>query len=243
MLRICQKLKLSSVHVNARNSHAPTAAIWPIVTRFSYANCMTLVTWPTIGRLICWSLTHSTAVQSARNISMPILPTWQTQVATIPAELSTWRCGWSWKTGYHIGRHHGIYGETIGFLFPGLRFKTGLKQRGKKAEQRVTTEYLNGVPHQVCQFHVLKEINREILKALTQVRHRLKKKLPKLKRGRPSSQAARKAARRKKKLQRKISDLFEHRHLFVKHSLTPRDRKIFLSLTRGLYNLRNLRSA
>jgi hypothetical protein len=289
---------------------------------------MTLVTWPTIGRLTCWSLTHSTAVQSARNISMPILPTWQTQVATIPAELSTWRCGWSLKTGYRIGLHHGIYGETIGFLFPGLQFKTGLKQRGKKAEQRVTTGYLdgvlanfsgyiavdelydgpfcvlsivdnhnfkrliyevldhdpthkditrffhwfrkelnkrdlkllgvttdgsplypeplaeifNGVPHQVCEFHVLKEINREILKALTQVRRELKKKLPKLKRGRPSSQAARKAARRKKKLQGKISDLFEHRHLFVKHSLTPREKKVFLRVTRGLRNLRNLRS-
>jgi hypothetical protein len=289
---------------------------------------MTLVTWPTIGRLTCWSLTHSTAVQSARNISMPISATWQIQVATIPAELSTWRCGWWLKTGYHIGRHHGIYGETIGFLFLGLRFKTGLKQRGKKAEQRVTTEYLdgaladfsgyiavdelydgpfcvlslvenhnfkrliyevldhdpthkdiirffhwfgnelnkrdlkllgvttdgsplypeplaeifNGVPHQVCEFHVLKEINREILKALAQVRRELKKKLPKLKRGRPSSPTAKKAARRKKKLQDKISNLFEHRYLFVKHSLTHREKKIFLSITRGLYNLRNLRS-
>jgi hypothetical protein len=259
---------------------------------------------------------------------MPILPTWQTQVATIPAELSTWRCGWSLKTGCRIGLHHGIYGETIGFLFPGLQFKTGLKQRGKKAEQRVTTGYLdgvlanysgyiavdelydgpfcvlsivdnhnfkrliyevldhdpthkditrffhwfgkelnkrdlkllgvttdgsplypeplaeifNGVPHQVCEFHVLKEINTRILKALTQVRRELKKKLPKLKRGRPSSQAARKAARRKEKLQGKISDLFEHRHLFVKHSLTPREKKVFLRVTRGLRRLRNLRS-
>jgi hypothetical protein len=289
---------------------------------------MTLVTWPTIGQLTCWSLTHSTAVQSVRNISIPILPTWQTQVATIPAELSTWRCGWSWKTVYHIGRHHGIYGETIGFLFRGLRFKTGSKRREKKAEERITTEYLDGalsdfsgyiaadelydgpfcvlsivdnhnfrrliyevldhdpthedmvrffrrfrreleqrdmkllgvttdgsplypeplaqifpgVPHQVCEFHVLKEINRQILKALTQVRRQLKKKLPKLKRGRPSSQAARKTARRKKRLQDKIGDLFEHRYLFVKHSLTPREKKIFLRVTRGLCNLRNLRS-
>ncbi len=30
-------------------------------------------------------------------------------------------------------------------MFPGLQFKTGLKQRGKKAEQRVTTGYLDGV--------------------------------------------------------------------------------------------------
>jgi hypothetical protein len=91
-------------------------------------------------------------------------------------------------------------------------------------------------------FHVLKEINARILKALAQVRGQLKKKLPKLKRGRPSSQTARKASRRKRKLQDKISDLFEHRCLFVKHSLTPREKKIFLHVTRGLANLRNLRS-
>jgi hypothetical protein len=99
-----------------------------------------------------------------------------------------------------------------------------------------------GVPHQVCEFHVLKEINKQILKAVTGVRRELKEKLPKLKRGRPSSQAARKAACRKKNLQDKISNLFEHRYLFVKRSLTPREKKIFLSVTRGLYNLRNLRS-
>jgi len=98
------------------------------------------------------------------------------------------------------------------------------------------------VPHQVCQFHVLKEINKETLKAITQVRRELKKKLPKLKRGRPSSKAARRTARRKKKLQDKIADLFEHRYLFVKHSLTPKEKKIFLNITRGFPALRKLRS-
>ena len=144
MLRTYQKLRLSNVHVNVKNSHAHTAAIWPIVTRFSHANCMTLATWPTIARLTCRSLTHSTAVQSAGDISMPTSPTWQTPVATIPAELSTWQCGWLLKTGCRIGRHHGIYGETIGFLFLGLRFKTGSRRREKKAEQRTPAEYLDG---------------------------------------------------------------------------------------------------
>ena len=41
-LKSYQKLRLNSVRVNARNRCAPTAATWPIVTRFSYANCMTL---------------------------------------------------------------------------------------------------------------------------------------------------------------------------------------------------------
>jgi hypothetical protein len=103
-------------------------------------------------------------------------------------------------------------------------------------------EIFPGAPHQVCRFHVLKEINKEILKAVTAVRRKLKKNLPKLKRGRPGSPAARKAARRKKKLQDQISDLFEHRYLFVRHSLTPREKKIFLRVTRGRPHLRNLRS-
>ena len=98
-----------------------------------------------------------------------------------------------------------------------------------------------GVSHQVCEFHILKEINREILKAVTQERRELKEKLPTLKRGRPSSKAARKAARRKKKLGDKIADLFEHRYLFVRHSLSPADKKIFSRITRGLPHLRNLR--
>ena len=258
---------------------------------------------------------------------MPTLAIWQTPVATIRAKWFIWRCDWSWKTACPIDRPPGIYGATIGFSFPGLLSKTGWKQRGKKAEQRITTDYLDGaladfsgyiaadelydgpfcvlsivdnrnfhrliyevldhnptheditrffrrfgrelnqrgltllgvttdgsplypaplaeifpgVPHQVCEFHVLKEINREILKALTQVRRELKNKLPQLKRGRPSTDAARKAARRKKKPQGKIAALFDHRHLFVKHSLTPREKKIFLRITRGLPNLRKLR--
>jgi len=98
-----------------------------------------------------------------------------------------------------------------------------------------------GVSHQVCQFHVLMEINKEILKAVTQVRRELKQKLPALKRGRPSSVMAKKAARQKKRWEAKIADLFEHRYLFVQHSLSHCDKKIFMRITRGLPHLRHLR--
>lgn len=289
---------------------------------------MILGTWQPTDRSIWWSLTHNTAAQSVTNTSTLTSAIWRTLAVTIPAEWSIWQYVLLSKMVYPIDRHHGICGETIGFLFPGLQFRTGSKQRGKKAERRVTTGYLdgvlgyfsgyiavdelydgpfcvlsivdnhnfkrliyevldhdpthkditcffrwfrkelhrrdlkllavttdgsslypeplaeifNGVPHQVCEFHVLKEINARILKAFAQVRRQLKKKLPKLKRGRPSSQTAREAARQKKILQDKIGELFEHRYLFVKHSLTPREKKIFLHLTRGSPNLRNLRS-
>jgi hypothetical protein len=145
---------------------------------------------------------------------------------------------------------HDPTGEDITRFF--RRFARELQKRGLKL-WGVTTDgsplypeplaaIFGGVPHQVCQFHVLKEINKEILKAVAAVRRDLKKRLPQLKRGRPSSAAARKAARQKKKLQDKIAELFEHRYLFVKHSLTQREEKIFLRITRGLRHLRNLRS-
>jgi hypothetical protein len=118
----------------------------------------------------------------------------------------------------------------------------GVTTDGSPLYPEPLAELFPGVPHQVCQFHVLQEITREILKALTQVRRELQKKRPKLQRGRPSSQAARKAARAKKKLQDQIADLFDHRHLFVKHLLTPQEKKIFPRITRGFPFLRKLRS-
>ena len=45
---------------------------------------------------------------------------------------------------------------------------------------------------------------------------------PKLPRGRPRAiAAARRAARRKKRIERKVSDLFENRYLFVQRRLSP----------------------
>jgi hypothetical protein len=98
------------------------------------------------------------------------------------------------------------------------------------------------VRHQVCEFHVLKEINKTLLKAVAQVRRELKEQEPKLPRGRPTSPAARKAARKKKRLHEKITGLFDHRHLFVQHVLTPKDRETLQRITRGLPVLRHLRS-
>lgn len=258
---------------------------------------------------------------------MPTLATWPIPAVTTPGGLSTWRCGWSWRMACPIVQHPGTCGETTGFSFPGLQFRTGLKRRGKKAEQRITTDYLDsvladfsgyiaadelydgpfcvlsivdnrrfrrifydvldqdpthadmitffhrfrsaldprgltllgvttdgsplypeplhqvfpGASHQVCEFHVLMEINKEILKAVTQVRRELKQKLPALKRGRPSSVMAKKVARQKKKREARISDLFEHRYLFVQHSLRHCDQKILMRITRGLPHLRHLR--
>jgi hypothetical protein len=101
-------------------------------------------------------------------------------------------------------------------------------------------QVFGAVAHQVCQFHVIAEINKAVLKAVAKTRRQLKATLPKFGRGRPSA-AGRKRAARKKRLQAKITDLFDHRHLFVQHHLTPAERKTFRRITRGQPQLRILR--
>jgi len=65
---------------------------------------------------------------------------------------------------------------------------------------------------------------------------------PKLPRGRPrADKAARRAARRKKSIQRKVGDLFDHRYLFVQRHLSAAERATLRRITRGMPQLRRLR--
>ena len=99
------------------------------------------------------------------------------------------------------------------------------------------------VPHQICTFHILKELTQGILRAVAAERTRLAHSKPKLKRGRPSckDKMARRLARKSKQLQNKISGLFQGRFLFVKRRLKPSERKQLRHITRGLPQLRKLR--
>ncbi len=99
------------------------------------------------------------------------------------------------------------------------------------------------VPHQICTFHVIKELIKGVLSAVAKERQRLAASKPKLKRGRPSSKdkEARRLARKSKYIQEKISELFEDRFLFVKRRLKPSERKRLQWITRGLPQLRKLR--
>jgi bifunctional DNA-binding transcriptional regulator/antitoxin component of YhaV-PrlF toxin-antitoxin module len=99
------------------------------------------------------------------------------------------------------------------------------------------------VPHQICTFHVIKELTKGVLKALAKERERLATSKPTLKRGRASSKdkKARRLARKSKSMQQKISDLFQERFLFVKRRLSGSERKRLVHITRGLPHLRKLR--
>jgi hypothetical protein len=97
------------------------------------------------------------------------------------------------------------------------------------------------VPHQVCTFHVLREVTKAVLSAVAKVRKGLTAGAPKVGRGRPGTKAARRAVRRKKRIEDKVGALFEHRHLFVKRRLSPSERATLRRISRGLPHLRTLR--
>ena len=96
------------------------------------------------------------------------------------------------------------------------------------------------VPHQICEFHILKDLNQAILRAVAQVRKQLADQQPKLGRGRPLK-TQRKLVQKRQRLQQKIADLFEHRHLFVQRQLSPSERATLHYISRGLPHLRTLR--
>ena len=121
----------------------------------------------------------------------------------------------------------------------GLSLK-GVTTDGSPLYPTPIAQGFGAVPHQVCQFHVMAEINKAVLKAVAKVRRQLKATLPKLGRGRPSA-AGRRLAARKKRIEAKIADLFDHRRLFVQHHLTPTERKNLRRITRGHPELRVLR--
>jgi hypothetical protein len=121
----------------------------------------------------------------------------------------------------------------------GLSLK-GVTTDGSQLYPKPIAEVFGSVPHQVCQFHVIAEVNKAVLKAVAKVRRQLKATLPKLSRGRPSA-ASRRLAARKKRIEGKIADLFDHRHLFVQHHLTPAEGKTLQRITRGQPELRTLR--
>ena len=132
------------------------------------------------------------------------------------------------------------------------RFKKHLDARGLTV-QGITTDasalypepiktVFGDIDHQICQFHVMQEINKQILKAVAQVRRRVEAQKAKCRRGRPSGKQAKRAARKNKRLEKKKADLFKHRHLFVKHQLTAKEKRILQQITRGFPELRHLRS-
>src|SRR4051812_29857068 len=152
------------------------------------------------------------------------------------------------RLAYQVLGHDPTHKDIEAFF---RRFHTALEARGLTLQGTTTdgselypepiATAFGDVPHQVCQFHVLREVIKAVLSAVAQVRKRLTAGAPKLPRGRPSTKAAKRAARRKKRIERKVGALYEHRYLFIQRRLSPSERATLQRISRGRPQLRGLR--
>ena len=99
------------------------------------------------------------------------------------------------------------------------------------------------IPHQVCEFHILKELTKAVLHTLAGIRKRLAAAAPPLPRGRPSNtEKADREHRQAQRSRRRVAALFEHRHLFVRHQLSAAQHDTLKQLLRGEPRLKALRA-
>src|SRR6266403_1932741 len=117
----------------------------------------------------------------------------------------------------------------------------GITTDGSALYPAPLAEIFSGVPHQICAFHVLADVVKAVLGAVASARKRLAAQQPKWPKGRPSTQAAKAAARQKKRLTQQRVDLYTHRHLFVQRHLSHSERKEWWRITRSLPQLHLLR--
>jgi hypothetical protein len=150
---------------------------------------------------------------------------------------------------YEVLDHPPAHGDIRKFF---RRFRAALASRGLTLRGITTdgselypqpiSQVFGAVKHQVCRFHILAELNKAVLRAVAQVRKQLAAQKPKLPRGRPGTPEAKRKARRRRHLERKVAELFEHRHLFVRRQLTPGEYRTLRRISRGLPQLRALRA-
>ena len=95
----------------------------------------------------------------------------------------------------------------------------GITTDGSPLYPTPLAEVFCGVPHQLCQFHVVKEIVKAVVKAVARERKRLAAQQPTLSRGRPSTKAAKQAAHTKRRLEAQRAALFSARFHFVQRHL------------------------
>jgi hypothetical protein len=120
--------------------------------------------------------------------------------------------------------------------------RRGITTDGSALSPEPLAEVFGGVRHQLCAFHIVADVVKAVLGAVASARKRLAAKQPKLPKGRPSTPAAKQAARTKKRLAAQHAALFASRHLFVQRHLNTTERKTLWRITRGLPPLQKLRA-
>src|SRR2546429_7179502 len=120
--------------------------------------------------------------------------------------------------------------------------RLGITTDGSALSPAPLAEVFGGVRHQLCEFPIVADVVKAVLGAVASARKSLAAKQPQLPKGRPSTPAAKRAARTKKRLDVQRAALFTHRYLFVQRHLSKTERKTLWRITRGLPQLQKLRA-
>lgn len=118
----------------------------------------------------------------------------------------------------------------------------GITTDGSPLYPGTIREVFPNAAHQVCEFHVIKEIVKDVLRALARIRRSLAAQIPKLSRGRPRTYGQKARARRAYSLRQRLTDLFENRHLLVQHGLNVSEQRTLRRLGRQHSDIRALRA-
>jgi len=118
----------------------------------------------------------------------------------------------------------------------------GVTTDGSALSPAPLREVFGPVRHHICTFHILAEIGKAVLGAVASARKGLAATQPTRRRGRPSTPAAKQAARTNKRLAAQRAALFASRYLFVQRYLNKTERKTLWRVSRGLPQLQALRA-
>src|SRR5205823_8786410 len=128
---------------------------------------------------------------------------------------------------YDVLDHDPTHDDIRAFL---RRLKTALSARdltlcgvttdGSSLSPAPLMEVFGDVPHQICTLHIVAEVNKAVVGAVASARTGLAAQQPKRRKGRPSTPAAKQAARTKQRLEAQRAALFTHRSLFVQRHLS-----------------------
>jgi hypothetical protein len=110
----------------------------------------------------------------------------------------------------------------------------GITTDGSALSPEPLREVFGKVPHHICQFHIVAEVVKAVLGAVASARKSLAAQQPTRRKGRPSTPAAKQAARTKKRLAAQRAALFTARSLFVQRPLNTTERKTLWRVSRGL---------
>jgi hypothetical protein len=103
-------------------------------------------------------------------------------------------------------------------------------------------EVFGEVPHHICLFHIVAEVGNAVLGAVASARQGLAAHQPTRRRGRPSTPAAKQAARTTKRLAAHRAALCTQRYLCVQRHVSTTKRKLLGRRTRRLPQLHALRA-